>query len=173
MRNPVASLFLLLLLASPALSQEVPARPTRLVTDKAGVLSPGEVTQLEQHASRIGKYGLAQAIVYIDHAVPPSESLEAYTLRLANAWGVGSAERNDGVVLFVFLDDRRMRIEVGKGLEDVLTDEAAKGIIDNELRPAFRDGRFAFGLMRALDSITRTLDGARNGKKMWHPAPSH
>jgi uncharacterized protein len=173
MRNPVASLLLLVLLASSALAEDVPAKPTRLVTDNAGVLTSHDVTELEQHLARISKHGLAQAIVYIDRTVPPSEDLEAYTLRLANTWGVGSAERNDWVVLFVFVDDRRMRIEVGKGLEEVLTDEAAKGIIDNELRPAFRDGRFAFGLVRALDSIARTLDGGRSGKKLWRTAPGH
>ena len=123
-----------------------------------------EVAELERSLARISKYGLAQAIVYIDKKVPAGADFEAYTLRMANAWGVGSAEKNDGIVLFVFTEDRLVRIEVGKGLEGVLTNDLAKSIIDNELRPAFRDERYAFGLSRAIDSIARTLDAARSAK---------
>ncbi len=154
----------LVLFASSALAQEVPARPTKLVTDNAKLLSNSEVEEIARGLAKVSRYGLAQAIVYIDRKIPAGEDFEAYTLRAANAWGVGSAERNDGVVLFVYTEDRRMRIEVGKGLEDVLTNEVAQSIIDNELRPAFTDERYAFGIARAIDSITRTLDAGRNAK---------
>lgn len=165
MRNVVASALLLVLLASSALAQgTTPARPQRLVTDNAKVLAGAEVAELERSLARLSKHGLAQAIVYIDKKIPQGEDFEAYTLRAANAWGVGSAEKNDGVVLFVFMDDRRMRIEVGKGLEDVLTNEVAQNIVDNELRPAFREEHYAFGLARAIDSIARTLDMGRSLK---------
>jgi uncharacterized protein len=164
MRNVLTSTIVAVLLALGAVAQEVPERPARLLTDKAGVLSSVEVETLEKSLVRISRYGLAQAVVYIDRKIPAGAEFEAYTLKTANAWGVGSAEKNDGVVLFVFLDDRKMRIEVGKGLEDVLTNEVAQSIIDNELRPAFREERYGFGLVRALDTIARTLDAGRSLK---------
>ena len=152
---------LLFLLVTSFAAAEDPPTPTRLLTDNVGILKPSEVKTLEQLLSDIEKHELATAIVYIDRAVPPSETLEAYTLRLANAWKVGDAERADGVVVFIFTDDRRMRIEVGLGLEDVLTNDEAKNIIDNKLKPAFRDGRYARGLVNALQSIAQVLDVGR------------
>ncbi|HEV7240280.1 MAG TPA: TPM domain-containing protein [Thermoanaerobaculia bacterium] len=152
--------FLLVLFASSAGAEDPPA-PTRLLTDNVGILKSSEVKELERMLSAIEKYELAKAIVYIDRAVPPSETLEAYTLRLASAWKVGDANRDDGIVIFVFVDDRRMRIEVGLGLEEVLTNDEARNIIDNKLKPAFRDGRFAQGLASALQSMAQVLDVGR------------
>ena len=160
MRNPVA-VAVLLLLACSAAAETLPKAPDRHVTDRAGVLNQAETDELERMLTRLETDGLAQTIVYLDRAVPSSEpSLEAYTLRLANAWGVGSRKRNDGVVIFVFMNDRRMRIEVGLGLEKVLTDDVARKIIDGDLKPAFREGRFGEGLKRAIESIRRTLERA-------------
>ena len=151
---------LLLALVSSAAADD-PPRPKHYVTDQVGILQPTEIAGLEKTLVDMEKNGLAQMIIYIDRSVPKSETLEAYTLRLADAWGVGNRERNDGVALFVFTDDRRMRIEVGLGLEGTLTNEAAMKILDNDLRPAFREGRFAQGLAQALDSIAKILDAKR------------
>lgn len=158
----IAPLALLLVLFAPFAAAEDPPAPTRRLTDKVGILKDSEVKTLEQLLSEIESHELATAIVYIDRAVPPSETLEAYTLRLANAWKVGDAERDDGVVIFIFTDDRRMRIEVGLGLEEVLTNDEAKNIIDNKLKPAFRDGRYARGLVNALQSMAQVLDLGRS-----------
>ena len=157
----IAPLVLLLVLFAPLAAAEDPPAPTRPLTDNVGILKPSEVNVLEKLLSDIEKHELATAIVYIDHAVPASETLEAYTLRLASAWKVGDAERDDGVVIFIFTDDRRMRIEVGLGLGEILTNEEAKNIIDNKLKPAFRDGRYARGLVNALQSMAQVLDVGR------------
>jgi len=149
---------LLLALVSSAVADDLPQRPAHYVTDQVGILQPSEIAGLEKTLVDIEKNGLAQMIIYIDHSVPKSETLEEYTLRLTNAWGVGNRELNDGVALFVFTDERRMRIEVGLGLEKTLTNEAAKKILDNDLTPAFREGQFAQGLAQALDSIAKMLD---------------
>ena len=157
----IAPFALLLVLLAPFALADDPPAPTRRLTDNAGILTPAEIKTLEQLLSDIESHELATAIVYIDRAVPASETLEAYTLRLASAWKVGDAERNDGVVIFIFTNDRRMRIEVGLGLEEVLTDDEAKNIIDNKLKPAFREGRYARGLVSALQSIAQVLDLGR------------
>ena len=157
----IAPFALLLVLLAPFALADDPPAPTRRLTDNAGILTPAEIKTLEQLLADIEGHELATAIVYIDRAVPASETLEAYTLRLASAWKVGDAERDDGVVIFIFTNDRRMRIEVGLGLEEALTNDEAKNIIDNKLKPAFRDGRYARGLVNAIQSMAQVLDLAR------------
>src|SRR5262245_60943596 len=87
--NVLAFAMFLVLFASSALAQESPARPTKLVTDNAKILTSSEVEEIARSLAKISRYGLAQAIVYIDKKLPAGEDFEAYTLRAANTWGVG------------------------------------------------------------------------------------
>ena len=161
MRNLAPALILLTALAFPAAAED-PKAPEQRVTDNAGILKELEVKQLESQLRKLSGYELAEAYVYIAESVPATEELETYTLRLMNAWELGDEELKDGLVIFVFVKDRKMRIEVGLGLEEALPNEAAKHIIDIDLKPAFRDSRYAYGLLRAIDSIARALDLARS-----------
>jgi uncharacterized protein len=132
-------------------------RPTELVTDRAGVLSATEIETLTKDLEELEQSGLAQAIIYIDSSLPPGAVLEELTLQSANAWGVGRKGADDGVAIFIFVKDRRMRIEVGRGLEKAISNDDAKSIIDGQLRPALRQGRFADGLIQAIGSIRDLL----------------
>jgi uncharacterized protein len=132
-------------------------RPTELVTDRAGVLSATEIETLTNDLEELEQSGLAQAIIYIDSSLPPGAVLEELTLQSANAWGVGRKGADDGVAIFIFVKDRRMRIEVGRGLEKAISDDDAKSIIDEQLRPAFRQDRFADGLTQAIGRIRDLL----------------
>lgn len=87
------------------------------------------------------------------------EVLEEYSLRVAETWGLGRAEEDDGVLLLVARDDRKMRIEVGYGLEGRLTDLQSGRILRNVLRPAFREGEFGRGIEEGVDLIVATLQG--------------
>src|SRR5262249_2938254 len=85
--------------------------------------------------------------------------LEDYANRLFRAWGLGRAGENNGVLLLVAKNDRKMRIEVGYGLEGTLTDLHTKLIIENTMVPAFRAGDFSGGISRAVDDIIMVLEG--------------
>ena len=87
------------------------------------------------------------------------ESLEGYSIRLAQAWRIGQKGLDNGVIFLVFLDDRKMRIEVGYGLEGTLTDAVSSSILRDVVAPRFRAGRTADGIAAGLDAIDRAIAG--------------
>lgn len=121
------------------------------------MLSHAEIETLTNELQSLEQDGLAQALIYIDSGLAPGEDMEALTLRSANAWGIGRKGVDDGVVIFVFMSDRRMRIELGRGLAEVISNADAKAIIDEQLTPAFRRREFAGGLTDALHKIRELL----------------
>jgi uncharacterized protein len=91
------------------------------------------------------------------------ESLEDYSIRLAQAWRIGQKGLDSGVIFLVFVDDRRMRLEVGYGLEPTLTDAIASAILRDEVAPRFREGRLGDGIGAGLDAILRAIAGEYRG----------
>lgn len=96
------------------------------------------------------------------------ESLEDFSIRLAERWRIGRRGLDDGVILLVFVEDRRLRLEVGYGLEPVLPDAVAGGIVGEVIVPRFREGRHAAGLEAAAAAVYRRIAEARGGAR---PAP--
>ena len=119
--NPFRPLLLLVVVialaacqtTTPPASKPILPQPTRLVTDTAGILSAEDIAALEADLQDVEKRGLAQMLIYITPSVPPGEVMEDLTLRSVNAWGLGRAGYDDGVAIFVFVDDRKVRIELG------------------------------------------------------------
>ena len=111
------------------------------------------------------------------------EDLEGFSIRVAEAWKIGTAENDNGAILLVSRDDREVRIEVGYGLEGKLTDLMSGRIIDQIIVPNFKAGRFDDGFLQATDAIigavkgeykgTGQLPGAQQGKSpLLHPLRS-
>jgi uncharacterized protein len=135
----------------------LPPAPSARVNDYAGLLPPGERAALEQLLAEGERQPGVQMVV----AVFPSlegEDLEAVSLRLAERWRIGQRGLDNGVVLVVFVRERRVRLEVGYGLEPVLPDAVAARIIREELAPRFREGRYADGLAAAARAVFRALE---------------
>ena len=86
------------------------------------------------------------------------ESLEDFSIRLAERWRIGDKKLDNGVILLVFVRDRRLRMEVGYGLEPALPDAVAAQIISNQIGPRFREGRWVDGLMAAVDAVFARID---------------
>jgi uncharacterized protein len=86
------------------------------------------------------------------------ESLEDFSIRLAERWRIGDKKLDNGVILLVFVQDRRLRMEVGYGLEAVLPDAVAAQIISNQIGPRFREGRWGDGLMAGVDAVFARID---------------
>jgi len=131
---------------------------TGRVVDDAGMIDAGTEATLTRKLADFEAKGSDQIVV----ATVPSlggEDIESYTNRLFRAWGLGQAGENNGVLLLISRDDRKMRIEVGYGLEGTLTDLHSKLIIENDLVPAFRAGDFSGGISKAVDDIVMVLEG--------------
>jgi uncharacterized protein len=155
--RPAAAL--LLLVALPVAAElAVPPLPTERVNDYAGALSAGERARLERKLIDRERASTVQVVVAIFRSLQ-GENLEAYSIRLAQAWRVGQKGLDNGVIFLVFLDDRKMRIEVGYGLEAQLTDATAASIIRDVVAPRFREKRYAEGIEAGLDAIDRAIAG--------------
>jgi uncharacterized protein len=141
----------LLLAAAPALA-EAPVPPlTGPVVDTAGLLRAGEVERLSRLArsARARESGEGVQLQYLVVRSLEGEPIEGYSIRVAEAWKIGSKGRDNGLLVTVAVEDRAFRIEVGGGLEGEIPDALARRIGDRVLVPAFRAGRFAGGLYDA------------------------
>ena len=156
LRIALLALLAALVLAAPASAQTFPALTGRVVDD-AGMLSPGtrastrELAELEEKT--------AHQLVIVTVKSLEGRSIEDYGVRLGRAWQIGQKGKNDGVLLIVAPNERKVRIEVGYGLEGELTDAVAKLIIEERILPNFRKGDMVAGVVSGSDSIRRVLSG--------------
>jgi uncharacterized protein len=137
----------------------LPPAPARWVTDEAGVLSRGAAAEIDRRLEAFEKEQGTQILVAIFRRLPADEALEDWTQRIAEAWRVGRARQDDGAVLFAFVDDRALRLEVGYGLEGTLTDLESKAILDEVLIPRLRQGDWDGGVAAAADAIVAAVRG--------------
>jgi len=141
----------------------LPPKPSQYVDDQAGLLSPATVRALDTKLANYERQTSNQVVVAIFPAVPGDYQIEDFTQRTAAAWGVGQKGKDNGAVLFIFPKDRKMRIEVGYGLEGAIPDITANNIINNEIRPEFRTGNFDAGVTRGVDAILAAARGEYKG----------
>jgi len=154
-----------------AAQQLVPVPPLKSpVTDLTGTLTPDQAAALDAklRAFEAGK-GSQIAVLIVPTTEP--EAIEQYALRVAEAWKLGRKGVDDGALLLVALQDRRVRIEVGYGLEGALPDAIANRIIDEDVVPQFRRGDFHGGIATAVDRMMRVIDGEPLPEPVKH-APS-
>ena len=137
--------------------QPVPALTAR-VTDLVGALTPAERSALESKLAAFEARKGAQIAVLLVSTTAP-EAIEQYAIRVVDAWKLGRAEPDDGALLLVAVQDRALRIEVGRGLEGALTDLVANRIIDETITPRFRQGDFAGGISAGVDRMIAVVDG--------------
>jgi uncharacterized protein len=131
---------------------------TGRVVDQTGTLSSGDIASLNQKLGDFeAKKGSQVAVLIVPTTQP--ETIEQYSLRVADVWKIGRKKVDDGAILLVAKNDRHLRIEVGYGLEGVLTDVASRRIIDEVITPKFRTGDFAGGISDGVDRMIRVIDG--------------
>jgi len=152
--------FATLLLSSvsiTAFALDVPSLGGR-VNDYADLISPAAEARIEQTLAALERDEGAQVVVLTVEGLE-GELLEEYSLRVAETWKLGREQQDDGALLFIAKDDRKMRLEVGYGLEPVLTDVMSRRILDQVLRPGFRAGDFDGGVERAVDAVDGLIRG--------------
>ncbi len=151
-------LALMLCWAFAALADVAVPQLTGRVVDQTGTLSNGDIARLARTLQDFDIRKGSQIQVLIVPTTQP-ETIEQYSLRVAEAWKIGRKKIDDGAILVVAKNDRKLRIEVGYGLEGVLTDVTSKRIIDEVITPKFRSGDFAGGISDGVDQIIRVVDG--------------
>jgi uncharacterized protein len=130
------------------------------VVDQTGTLSAGDIATLTQKLKDLETRKGSQVAVLIVPTTQP-ETIEQFSIRAAEAWKVGRKKIDDGALLVVAKDDRKLRIEVGYGLEGSLTDVTANRIINEIIVPKFRTGDFSGGIDAGVDRIIAVIDGEK------------
>ena len=146
------ALALLLAAAASAAALEVPPPPTQWVTDRASLLSPTEADLLTAKLRAFEQSSGAQFIVYTFPSLE-GETVPEFTIRCAEAWKIGQKKYDNGLVLFVFVEDRKLRVEVGYGLEGTITDAVSSRVIRDFIAPRFQQNDWAGGLNAGADEI--------------------
>lgn len=172
-------LFCLLLWPKTTIAQlKIPDHGGVWVHDEAGVLSAQARAQLETFLKAERDSTSNQIAVLIIPSLE-GEDISAYGIRVADAWKIGTKENDNGVLLIVAIKDRRVRIEVGQGLEGVLTDALSSRINRNEIAPRFRQGDYEGGVIAGVVSIKKAIKGQyvntnplqhkKGGRTSWIP----
>ena len=132
------------------------------MNDYAGLLAPADRQRLESRLAEGERTTGAQVVVAIFRSLE-GQSLEDFSIRLAQQWRIGQKSLDNGVILLIFVDDRKMRLEVGYGLEPVIPDIVAGTLIRETLAPRFREQRYAAGIEAAADAIYARISGQAVG----------
>lgn len=132
--------------------------PPRLVTDAAGVLSSQEVETLERKLVALDDSTSNQIAVVLIKTLGDN-AIEDYALKLFREWGIGNKKTNNGILIIAAIDDRKMWIEVGYGLEGAIPDVTASSIYRNEMAPEFKKQNYYQGIDNAINALTKAAVG--------------
>jgi uncharacterized protein len=144
-------------------AEVIPPKPDRYFNDYAGVVSKSAALRFNEELAQFERETSDQIVVAIFPKMQSDSDIADYTQRVAQAWGVGQKERRNGLVLFVFVQDRKMFIQVGYGLEGALPDITAFDITEYRMKPLFRNGDYEGGLATGIDSIFKAIRGEYKG----------
>lgn len=148
----------LFFLSNASAQKAVPELWGQRVHDEAHSLQQTTIDQLEKNLKLYEDSTSNQIAILIVQSLD-GDVLEEYSIRVAEKWKLGQKEKDNGVLLLIAVDDHKMRIEVGQGLEGVLTDALCSRIIRNEIAPAFRRNEFDVGVAAGIDSIIKGIGG--------------
>ena len=156
-------LFLTILLPVLVSSQEFPAKLDQLVSDYAGVLNDQELAGLEELVARYDQETSVQIAVVIMRTLE-GYPIDDYAFELGERWGIGQANTDNGALVLVSIDERKIWIATGYGLEATLPDALIKRIIENEITPQFKGGRYFHGLKSGVDAMILATKGEYEGQ---------
>jgi uncharacterized protein len=153
----------LLTLSQCRAAEVLPPRPNQFFNDYAHVVFPSTAAELNQTLEKFERDTSSQVLVVVYPKMASDSSIEDYTVRVAQSWKVGQKEKGNGAVLFVFIADRKMFLQVGYGLEGALPDALAKRIIETEIKPRFRERDYDGGLRAGVAAKQAATRGEYKG----------
>lgn len=159
----IASVLLLCLGAWARAAEVIPPAPRDHFNDYAGIVDRATAAQLDRELTQFERDTSNQIVVAIFPHMQSDSSPEDYTVRVFEAWHVGQAKTSNGAVLFIFSEDRKLRIATGYGLEGALPDALCKRIIEEEITPRFRNGDFTGGVAAGTRAMMAAAKGEYRG----------
>src|SRR5689334_12831865 len=163
-RYPIHLVVAFLFAANAVSAAEViPQKPAAYFNDYAGIVSKDAARSFNDQLAQFESETSNQVVVAVFPKMQSDDDVAAYTQRVAQAWGVGQKDKRNGVVLFVFVQDRKMFIQVGYGLEGALADLTAFDITEHRIKPHFRNNDYQGGLAEGIDSIFKATRGEYQG----------
>jgi uncharacterized protein len=157
----ILSVLLTCLLSLNVAALEIP-KPTGYVNDLAKMITPATELKIENFLRSFESSDSTQLVVLTIDSLE-GEALEDYSLRVAESWGIGQKGKDNGALLLIAKKDRKVRIEIGYGLEGNLTDLLAGRIIDNEITPRFKAGDFETGIIAGVTAMAEAVRGEYQG----------
>ncbi len=152
-------LLLLFLSFSTVYAQEgIPAKPAGYILDEAGLLNPEEENALEQKMRGYADSTSTQFAIVLVNSTNGRDPYD-YAIDIGKTWGVGQKGKNNGVVILAAMQDRKLRIVTGRGIEDVLPDAICKRLINRILKPTFKAGSYYQGLDEATTEMMQRTSG--------------
>ncbi len=159
----IAVALLALLVQAVHAAEVIPPKPDRYFNDYAGVLSKEAALRFNEQLAQFEREASNQVVVAVFPKMQSDSSVDDYTQRVAQSWGVGQKDKRNGAVLFVFIEDRKMFIQVGYGLEGALPDITAFDITEYHIKPHFRSGDYEGALATGIDLICKAIRGEYKG----------
>jgi uncharacterized protein len=144
-------------------AEVLPPPPSAYFNDYAGVVDAATASSLNGELADFERQTSNQIVVAVFPTMQSDSSVEDYTVRLAQSWHVGQKVRDNGAVLFVFVQSHQVYIQVGYGLEGAIPDALAKTIVSDEITPAFRAGNFGGGLTAGVHALMAAAKGEYHG----------
>ena len=139
-------------------ADDFPPRASRLVTDYTGTLSAAQQNQLESKLVDFNNSTSTQIAVVIMKSIGGYE-INDYAVQLANKWGIGQQDKNNGILILLAMESREVSIQIGYGLEGAAPDVLAKRIIENEMIPHFKQANFYAGIDKGTDALMALVKG--------------
>jgi len=136
------------------------------VYDQAEMMSPNDSKRLEQKLVNYSDTTSTQIVVITINSLQGNE-IGIYGTELAHKWGIGQKGKDNGILLLVSKDDRRMTIRTGYGMEHLLTDALSRRIIENIINPAFKQGNYYQGLDQGTTAIMQIMSGEYQGERAY------
>ena len=161
----VVGIIALLLGANLQATEVLPPKPAAYFNDYANVVSKEKALALNEKLAQFERETSNQVVVAVFRKMESDSSIEDYAQRIAQAWGVGRKQQSggNGVALLVFVEDRKISIQVGYGLEGALPDVTAFDIRSRHMNPHFRNGDYEAGLAEGIDLICKAIRGEYKG----------
>ncbi len=151
-------LFFLLTCSSVFAQEGIPSKPKGFILDEPGLLNPEEENALEQKMRGYADSTSTQFAIVLVNSTNGRDPYD-YAIDIGKVWGVGQKSKNNGVVILIAMQDRKLRIVTGRGIEDVLPDAVCKRIINRILKPTFKAGVYYQGLDEATTEMMRRASG--------------
>lgn len=161
--NLVAAALVFAFAITARAAEVIPPKPDRYFNDYAGVVSKEAAYRFNEQLAQFERETSDQVVVAVFPRMQTDSDIADYTQRVAQAWGVGQKDRRNGVAFFVFVQDRKMFIQVGYGLEGALPDATAFEITERHVKPLFRAGNYEAGLATGIDLICKAIRGEYKG----------